>query len=335
MSAAERAPIEEAIEEVAERPHLELVAEPGRVAILWAELRSYLPTPANLAGPMAGVGAGSLVLLSKGWTWVWAEGLQDGAMRAGGVLLAGYAAVTTLDTMLGPYAGYDIPAVVIGWCVAAKLNEPSAEEIEAKAKARAAEAKAKADVVKKKAKAKADEAKKKVEARAAARKLKQGTPDDAEPDEDEPEYLDEDGTEPIDVEDVAELVRAVAARNGHQGAHLDDLLDQPLFEGWEKGELKAALRDDWELPVESFKLMFEGRQRVRDGVRLRHLPPAPAERVGEGPVRGLALVPSQPPASTQPGGPVSTLPGAPAGAVADRPDEPSPTAAQTRSQGPG
>jgi hypothetical protein len=81
-------------------------------------------------------------------------------------------------------------------------------------------------------------------------------------------------------DEVAALIRAVAARHEHRGAHLDDLLAEPAFKGWEKAELKAALQADWGLPVESFKLIFAGRQRVRDGVRLtalpEHAPEAPA-----------------------------------------------------------
>ncbi|MGW3491993.1 hypothetical protein [Streptomyces sp. NPDC001054] len=77
--------------------------------------------------------------------------------------------------------------------------------------------------------------------------------------------------------EVAALIRSVAARHEHRGVHLDDLLAEPAFEGWEKAELKAALIEDWALPVESFKLIFDGRQRVRDGVRLTALPEPPSE----------------------------------------------------------
>ncbi|WP_432091038.1 hypothetical protein [Streptomyces sp. NRRL F-5630] len=86
--------------------------------------------------------------------------------------------------------------------------------------------------------------------------------------------------------EVAALIRAVAARHEHRGAHLDDLLAEPLFEGWEKAELKAALIEDWGLPVESFKLIFAGRQRVRDGVRLTALPEPPVEGPPEAPPGG-------------------------------------------------
>jgi hypothetical protein len=304
VSTAEHLPVEEP-EETTERPRLELVAEPGRMASMWAELRPYLPTPGNLAGPMAGVGAGSLVLLSQGWTWVWGEGLQDGAMKAGGVLLVGYGVFTTLDTMLGAYAGYAIPPALIAWCLIAKRYEPSAAEIEAKAKARVAEAKAKAEDVKKKAKAKADEVKAKEKAREFARKMRRGEPvkdedQDVAQDVDQVEEQAADGpVDEIEVEDVVDLIRDIAARNKHRGVHLDDLVAHPLFEGWEKSDLKAALVTDWQLPVGGIKLMFGKQQRNRDGVRLRDLPPAPGEgsgdAAGEGPVRALTAVPADPP----------------------------------------
>lgn len=86
--------------------------------------------------------------------------------------------------------------------------------------------------------------------------------------------------------EVAALIRAVAARHEHRGVHLDDLLAEPVFEGWEKPELKAALQSDWGLPVESFKLIFDGRQRVRDGVRLSTLPEPPAEAPAGAPLGG-------------------------------------------------
>ncbi|WP_435246363.1 hypothetical protein [Streptomyces sp. NRRL F-5630] len=87
-------------------------------------------------------------------------------------------------------------------------------------------------------------------------------------------------------EEVAALIRAVAARHEHRGVHLDDLLAEPVFEGWEKPELKAALQSDWGLPVESFKLIFDGRQRVRDGVRLTALPDPVPEALAGAPLEG-------------------------------------------------
>ncbi len=265
MSAAEQLPVEEDVQEQ-EHPHLELVAEPGRIAALRDELRPYLPTRTALAVPLAGVGAGSAVLLGKGWKWVWEDGLQEAGIRAGGVALGAYAGVHTIVAVTGPFVGYAIPAAVVGWVVAAKKHAPA----EAKARMPAGES------------APADRTR--------------------DAGDDEPVLADEFEHEElpgIEAGEVADLIREVATRHEHQGAHLEDLLAEPLFEGWEKGELKTALTESWGLPVESFKLIFktpQGRaQRVRDGVRLRHLPQPPAEGVGEGPARGLSVVPSQPP----------------------------------------
>lgn len=283
MSAAERLTVEEpgeSAEKTPERHRLELVPKAVRFASWWSDLRPYLPTPANLAGPLSGVGAGSAALIGRGWAWLWAEGWQDAAMRAGGVVLAGYAGVNTFS-MAGPYTGYIVLAAASGWCVAAKLHAPKITKPKQIGKAAPAELAADTE----------------------------GQGDD----------------EPIEADEVAALIRAVAARQQHQGAHLEDLLTEALFTGWEKAELKAALTDDWALPVESFKLIFatgEGkRQRNREGVRLRHLPPAPA--------RGLSAVPSQPPVEP----PVGTLPGEPAEAPVEVAVGPSPTAPTAPSQG--
>lgn len=309
MSAAEPLPAEEPAVEV-EVPHLGLVEdeEPesergGRVAAMASELRPYLPTRANLRGPLGGVGVGSRVLFGRGWAWLWAEGVQEAGIRAGGVALGAYAGIHTVAVLSGPYAPYIGPAAVVGWCVAARCHAPKT--------ARTAPA------------------------GAALVEPAAGIEDQ---DDGEPE-VDGDAVEPIGADDVAALIRAVAARHGHQGAHLEDLLAEPLLQGWEKGELKAALADDWSLPVESFKLMFPtggGRaQRVRDGVRLKHLPPAPAEGVGEGPARGLSVVPSQPPVEPLAGAPAGTPPGAPAEAPVGVAVGPSPTGPGAPSQGAG
>ncbi|MFB7747667.1 hypothetical protein [Streptomyces sp. NPDC056132] len=293
MSTAERA-VEETVEAAPERPHLELVQAPGRLAAMRSELRPYLPTPGNLRGVLAGVGAGSLVLLSRGWAWVWAEGLQDGAMRAGGAVLAGYAAVNTAVVMAGPFLGYVVPAAVIGWCAVAKHHAPAAAPAPTKPKVRADEV--------------------------------EHAQDDGQAEAfDEFDEADE---EPLEADEVAALIRDVAARHGHQGAHLDDLLAEPQFEGWSKGELKAALVEDWGLPVESFKLLFAGRQRVRDGVRVRHLP-APLRAVpagaGEGPLSGPRPTPAPRAPEALPGpGPEGAAGGGAGGRVGPSPSGPAP-----------
>ncbi|MFB7467101.1 hypothetical protein ACFCZ1_27000 [Streptomyces sp. NPDC056224] len=297
MSAAEL-PAEAAPEEDRDRPHVEVVAEPGRMAALLADLRPYLSTRDQLRTPFAGVGAGTRVLVRQGCTWIaqdgwiWEGWTKVGAI-AGGVYFGLPAVWTVVQSVTGPYAPFVPTVAAVCGCVAAKRFAP----------AEAAEKTPKTTLA----------------AKAAAE----------EPDEDEPEYLDEQPDEPIESDEVVALIRTVAARQQHQGAHLDDLLAEPLFEGWDKAALKAALTDEWGLPVEGFKLIVQtpsGKaQRNRDGVRLRHLPPAPARGAGEGPVRGLSLVPSQTLASTSPGGPASTPSGAPAEPVVEAAVGPSPT----------
>jgi hypothetical protein len=74
--------------------------------------------------------------------------------------------------------------------------------------------------------------------------------------------------------ELAAVVRRVARHR--QGAHLADLLAEPELAGWTQPELKAAITGEFGLPVEEFKLILGGRQRVRDGVRVRDLPKTPA-----------------------------------------------------------
>ncbi|MEU2730097.1 ubiquitin-like domain-containing protein [Streptomyces griseoviridis] len=89
---------------------------------------------------------------------------------------------------------------------------------------------------------------------------------------------------------LADAVRRVAGPR--QGAHLAQLLTEPEFKGWEQADLKAEITDQLGVPVESFKLILAGRQRTRDGVRLRHLPQtgpgAPAEAAPQAPSGGPA-----------------------------------------------
>ncbi|MFI5672957.1 hypothetical protein [Streptomyces sp. NPDC051704] len=295
MSAEHAAPA--VAEEDKERPTLELVAEPGAMRLLLADLRNYLPTRAQLAVPFAGVGGGTRVLIRNGVTWlgkdgwVW-DGLGKAGAVAGGVVFGLPAAWQAVVMSIGPYSAFVPTAVVICGCVAAKRYAPDDEEPK------------------------------------AGRKPKKAEPVTAvveDPDQAEPEYLDDEPDEPIGADEVAALIRTVAARHKHQGAHLEDLLAEDLFAAWEKAELKAALTNTWGLPVESFKLIFKNpqgsTQRVRDGVRLRHLPPAPAPG-GEGPVRGLSAVPSQTPVED----PASSPSGAPAEPVVEAVVGPSPTA---------
>ncbi|MEU5547636.1 hypothetical protein AB0G85_35650 [Streptomyces sioyaensis] len=119
--------------------------------------------------------------------------------------------------------------------------------------------------------------------------------------EDEDQVLDE-----PDLDAVVGLVRRLAGTQ-HQGAHLDDLLATGELGDWDKDALKAALAE-WEIPVaeKGFKLILGGRQRVRQGVRLRDLPAGVGEApaaAGEGAPFGPPSAPAQPPASTPPEGP--------------------------------
>ncbi|WP_331718162.1 hypothetical protein OHU23_41350 (plasmid) [Streptomyces virginiae] len=294
MSAAAELPAEAAPEEERDRPHLEVVPDPSRLASLRAELHPYLPTRTQLRAPFAGVGAGTRVLIGQGMEWMRKDGwIWDGLTKAGAVaggLFYGLPAIwTAISGITGPYAPFVPTAALICGCIAAKRYAPEVEEKPTPAPA--AEA---------------------------------GQVEHQE--DDEPEYLGEEDEEPIEADEVAALIRAIAARHQHQGVHLDDLLAEDLFEGWEKADLKAALTDEWGLPVESFKLLFktpQGKaQRVRDGVRLRHLPQAPARGAGEGPVRALSAVPSQAPVEA----PAGTPSGAPAEPVVEAAVGPSPTA---------
>ncbi|WP_030262055.1 hypothetical protein [Streptomyces violens] len=94
---------------------------------------------------------------------------------------------------------------------------------------------------------------------------------------------------------VAALVRKLAGAE-HQGAHLDDLIATGALGDWEKADLKAALLA-WGVPVEEgLKLRFNGRQRVRMGVRVRDLPAA----LGEAPTgAGEGAPPAPAPATAE------------------------------------
>ncbi|MEV6102633.1 hypothetical protein [Nocardia sp. NPDC051981] len=324
-----------------------------------AELGAYLPTPRNLAGLMTGVGEGSAVLLGRCWAWIrGAEGWDsDSAMRAGGVALVAYAVGRSVFASLGIYTGYVIPPAIVSWCLVARQHTELAVAVRtATQEAKDAErerllAEAREDVAKK-AKAAAE-----ARIKAAAERRRAGT-DAAEAtggEDQATEPIEEDQDEEVEddeltLDDIAAVVRRVAARHPHHlGVHLSDLLPEPELEGWEQADLKTALKDVWLLPVTSFKLTFpKAPARTRDGVRLEHLPAAPETPAGPvggrppekapqgvpaGAGEGLALVPSQHPAGApsgaRPEAPASTPPGAAGGAPLD----PSPTAALAPSQG--
>ncbi|MFC8002934.1 hypothetical protein ACFUCH_03700 [Streptomyces olivaceus] len=96
------------------------------------------------------------------------------------------------------------------------------------------------------------------------------------------------GDEPppqLSLDALADVVRRVAGPR--QGAHLAQLLDTPEFASWEQPDLKAEFLARG-VPVGEFKLILDGRQRVRDGVRLRDLPPPAAPGPAPSPPAGPA-----------------------------------------------
>lgn len=329
------------------------------------DLRSYLPTPRNLRVLLAGVGEGTGVLVGRGWEWLRGEGWDsESAMKAGGTVFVCYAAGTAALEQWGTYTGYLIPPAVAVWCLVARQHTALAVAVRtAVAEAKDAEkTRLLAEARKKIAATATQEAARRV-GRAAPAEVPADTGDTAdtapEPPDDELSVVDDDDDE-LGVDDVARIIRRVAALHPrHLGVHLSDLLLQPELEGWEQAELKSALKEDWALPVSSFKLTFPaGPARTREGVRLEHLPQAPEAPVeqtgGRAPGTApqgapaavgeeLALVPSQHPAGHRPGTPATAPPGArpgtpvgtPSGAAGAARLSPSPTPTRAPSQGTG
>ncbi|MFD0192954.1 hypothetical protein ACFVG1_36685, partial [Streptomyces bacillaris] len=226
MSTAAEHALAEAPEDVPEGPHLELVAAPGPMASMAADLRSYLPTRADLRAPLRGVGAGTRVLAGQGWAWVRADGwVWDGFIRlgavAGSVVLGGPVLWTAVGDAAGIWAPYLPPVVVACACAVARWHSPEAreereEQAEERAEIAAEEAAAKA---KAKAKAKA--------ARVKARKERgEGGEDDdgQEQEHDGPEDQEHDDVlPPLDLGTAVAVIRRVAARHPrHLGVHLSD-----------------------------------------------------------------------------------------------------------------
>ncbi|MGW1980827.1 hypothetical protein, partial [Streptomyces sp. NPDC001889] len=121
--------VDETVEAV-ERPRLVLVHLPGPIASLWSDLRPYLPTRSQIAGPFRGVQAGARVLAVRGWAWVRADGwIWDGWTRLGAV--AGTAVIgapviwTTVADAAGVWAPYLPPIAVICACAAARWHAPA------------------------------------------------------------------------------------------------------------------------------------------------------------------------------------------------------------------
>ncbi|WJY40011.1 hypothetical protein QT196_23540 [Streptomyces sp. P9-2B-2] len=217
--------------------------------------------------------SGSAVLIGKGWAWITAEGAKEAGSRllySGFGLYAGAYVAHTTPQIV-------MPVVVVGWIGGALMFAPSPPP--------PGKAKPRVDLTKP----------------AATEDQHQDLVEDQELDEPEPEP---------DLESVARLVRCLAGTQ-HQGAHLDDLLATGELGDWDKDALKDALAE-WEIPVEEkgFKLTLDGRQRVRQGVRLRDLPAGAGEApaaAGEGAPSGPPSAPAQAPASTPPEGPAETV----------------------------
>lgn len=228
--------------------------------------------------------SGSAVLIGKGWAWITAEGPKEAGSR---LLYSG------IGLYAGAYLAHTnpqivMPVAVVGWIGGALMFAPSPPP--------PGKGERRVDLNK----------------QAPVEEGDQDLVEDQEADEPEP-----------DPESVARLVRRLAGTQ-HQGAHLDDLLATGELGDWDKDALKAALAE-WEIPVEEkgFKLTLDGRQRVRQGVRLRDLPAG----VGEAPAAAGEGAPSgPPPASTRP--PASTPPESPAPGAADPSPPPAPEAPQ-------
>lgn len=117
----------------------------------------------------------------------------------------------------------------------------------------------------------------------------------AEPLPEEPEG------DPFTVEEVAALVRQIAAEHGWLGVHLDDLLT--ALPGASRTDLLDVLAEGGIPVAEQLKIRLPGgRSRNRQGVRLSGLPPGLGEAPAEAPSRGPQN-PPLPPLSTPPATP--------------------------------
>ncbi|MFE3776122.1 hypothetical protein [Streptomyces sp. NPDC059122] len=215
---------------------------------------------------------GSLGLLRQGAAWLFKDKAVGG--RLGGVAVGAYALVWEA----GHHPQFVMPAIAVGWTVAAVTvgHRDHSPTPPAKRRPRVS--------------------------------LTKSTPAPAADEDQEHEDQDEDE---VTLDEVVLVIRDIAAANGHQGAHLEDIAAELT---WTKAELRDAL-DEWGVPVAEFKLRFGGRQRVRVGVRLRDLPggvgeaPATAPAgAGEGAPQAPAEPPAQPPAEPPAGAAAEGLP---------------------------
>ncbi|MFJ5954175.1 hypothetical protein [Streptomyces noursei] len=202
--------------------------------------------------------------------------------RLGGVAIGAYVLVWEA----GHYPQIVMPAIAVGWTVAAVTIGHRTSSPPPPAKA--------------------------AKGRARVSLRKGGGAGDVE------EVLDDEEMPALDRDTVAALIRRVA--EDRQGAHLAQLVETDELADLDQAELKAALLA-WDLPVEAFKLRLNGRQRVREGVRVKHLP----HPVGEAPA-GPPPGPAPAAAGGPPAGPVEGAPGGPLEGAPDPSPPPAPGA---------
>ncbi|MFF3547626.1 hypothetical protein ACFYXD_38065 [Streptomyces platensis] len=310
---------------------------PRKIHIKASTLKPYTST-GDLVGA---VGAGSLVLLGKGWQWVTSEDWRTALVRLGGTLggaVVAIRAASEVDVVWGPWL---VPAAAAGWCVVAVIHSPSAKAKAAKARARAAKARAEAAKARAEAvgteaaeaaavaaEAEAVAAKAEAEvARAAAEDRKaqtdsevvdlvKGSPADGQ------EHEGQGDGETVGLEDVAPIIVTAAGKRG--GVHLREVLARDaaaagLLEGWTVSDLRTALEEVWEVPCDpNMGYRVDGRPTTTVGVRVAALP-APLRGGGQGCPAGTpsgpapeapASTPSEVPSGPAPEAPASTSSGA-------------------------
>jgi hypothetical protein len=238
-------------------------------------LRAYLPNR-RFARDLC---TGSAALVARGFGWMVADGIREAGIRLGYTAGACYVGAYLAEH----YTPIAMPGLVIGWCGAALAHAkpPSPPP----GRTDRPEGSRRIDFTKRPA---------------ADIQADSGTEA-----EEEPLLNVEDDQEEPDLDTVTALIRRLADRGPdqrpHQGAHLDDLIDTGELGDWDKDTLKDAL-EEWGISVEEggFKLTLGGRQRVRQGVRLRDLPagagqaPAP---LPTGAREGAPTTPTQHPAA--------------------------------------
>ncbi|MFG2833144.1 hypothetical protein ACGFWI_37860 [Streptomyces sp. NPDC048434] len=312
---------------------------PRKIRIKTSTLKPYTST-GDLVGA---VGAGSLVLLGKGWTWVTAEDWRTALTRLGGTLGGTFVAIraaSEVDVVWGPWL---VPAAAAGWCVVAVIHSPSAKAKAAKARARAAKARAEATKARAEAvgteaaeaaavaaeaeavaaKAEAVAARAEVEDRKSQTKAGGGIDlTKGHSPADDQEHEGQGDGETVGLEDVAPLI--VAAAGKRAGVHLREVLAHDaaaagLLEGWTVSDLRTALEEVWEVPCEpNMGYRVDGRPTTTVGVRVEALP-APLRGGGQGRPAGTpsgpahdtsAGTPSEAPSGPAPEAPASTPSGA-------------------------